>query len=294
MNQSQLETWKKIALLHILSALSKSEEIKKALIFKGALILNYRLGTERMSLDIDSNLDLDFSLQFPGRDDQKSFLEEHIPLAVTRYFESQNPVRYEYRGLKVEPNPRDSHPRGWDAFKIKISIKDNENEGVRGLPALTIDVAAPETLTVWSVNEMQWNGSSIRAYTLERIAGEKARAFLSTLPTYREKVKKPGEAVRTKDLYDLSRILEAKSISDIEFWQIAGEEFRLACESRFIDCSGLASFQEDWEATKETFEKDKIIPAGTDFDEIEQTLISIVGFWTELGIIPFKFPLPTQ
>lgn len=294
MNQSQLESWKKIALLHILSALSKSDEIKKALIFKGALILNYRLGTERMSLDIDSNLDLDFSLQFPGRDAQKSFLEEHIPLAVTRFFESQNPVRYEYRGLKVEPNPRDSHPRGWDAFKIKINIKDNENEGIRGLPPLTIDVAAPEKLTVWSVNEIQWNGSSIRAYTLERIAGEKARAFLSTLPTYREKVKKPGEAVRTKDLYDLSRILEAKSISDIEFWKIAGEEFWLACESRFIDCSGLASFQEDWVATKETFEKDKIIPAGTGFDEIEQTLISIVGLWTDLGIIPFKFPLPTQ
>ena len=62
MNTNQIDNWKKNALLHILSALAKSEEIRKVLIFKGALILNHRLGTERMSLDIDSNLDLDFIL----------------------------------------------------------------------------------------------------------------------------------------------------------------------------------------------------------------------------------------
>jgi len=292
MNQNQIDNWKKITLLHILSALAKSEEIKKVLIFKGALILNHRLGTERMSLDIDSNLDLNFILQFPERADQKAFLEKHIPIAIVRYFERQDPVRYEYKGLKIEPTPRTDHPRGWDAFRVKIKLIDNENEGVRGLPALTIDVAAPETLSDKSIDEIPWNGGNIRAYTLERIAGEKSRAFLSTLPTYRNKVKKPGEAIRAKDLYDLTRILEEVPITEKNFWQTAGDEFRLACESRFVDCSGLESFQEDWKSTKEAFNSDKIIPTDVGFDAIEETLTSIVSFWTGIGIIPFKFHLP--
>jgi hypothetical protein len=293
MNQNQQDLWKKIALLHILSALAKSDEIRKVLIFKGALILNHRLGTERMSLDIDSNLDFDFSLQFPERDDQKAFLEKHIPIAVIRHFESQDPVRYEYKSLKIEPTPRDDHPRGWDAFRVKINIIDNENVGVRGLPPLKVDVAAPETLSDRSTDEIPWNGASIRAYTLERIAGEKSRAFLSTLPTYRDKVEKPGEAIRTKDLYDLTRILEAFPITKNSFWQVAGDEFLLACESRFIDCSGIESFHEDWEDTKEAYNNDKIIPDDISFDAVEKTLAVIVSFWTKIGIIPFKFDLPT-
>lgn len=293
MNLNQQEKWKIFALLEILSALAKSEEIKKALIFKGALILNQRLGTERMSLDIDSNLDLDFSLQFPERADQKAFLETHIPVAIRRHFESKSPVRYEFAGIKVESSPpRDKHPRGWDAFKIKINLHDNEHREVHNLPFLSIDIAAPETLSDRSIGEMPWNGSSIRAYTLERIAGEKARAFLSTLPTYRAKMQKPGEAVRTKDLYDLHRIMEAKPITDSEFWQTAGSEFRLACESRLIDCYGIESFQEDWGTTKEAFEGDKIIPPGSDFSKCEQTLITFVELWIKLGVIPFEFPLP--
>jgi hypothetical protein len=295
MEKNQSNLWKKIALLQVLSALSKNDEIKKALIFKGALILNYRLGTERMSLDIDSNLDLNFSLQLPDRGDQKAFLEKHIPVAITRYFENQDPVRYEFSGLKVSLTPRADHPRGWNAFLIKINLIDNENADVRGLPALTIDVAAPENLTDRSISEIKWsNGEKIRAYTLERIAGEKARAFLSTLPTYREKVKKPGEAIRVKDLYDLTRILAEKPITDKEFWQTAGEEFRLACESRHIDCFGIESFTEDWKSIEESFESDSIIPTDKTFDEIEKTISTIARFWTEQKITPFEFPLPAQ
>ncbi len=295
MNENQLKTWKTIALLQVLSALAENNEIYKVLIFKGALILNRWLGTERMSLDIDSNLDLDFSLELPERSDQKAFLEKHIPIAITRYFEKQDPVRYEYTGVKVNLNPpQKDHPLGWNAFKVKISLFDNQNAGVRGLPALELDIAAPEKLTGSSVARIQWNGSYIRAYTLERIAGEKARAFLSTLPSYREKVKKPGEAIRTKDLYDLTRIIALKPITDRKFWTAAGAEFRLACESRHIDCLGIETFQEDWKTTEEAYRNDPIIPKDIDFDKVEQTVGSIAEYWLGLRIIPFEFPLPEE
>lgn len=293
MEQNLINLWKYEALSQVLSALSENAEIRDVLIFKGALILNRRLGTDRLSLDIDSNLDTDFSLQVPDRSDQKSFLETHIPLAVSRYFENQSPVRFGVSRVKVDLKPRVEHPKGWNAFQVKITLIDHQLAGVRGLPALTIDVAAPETLTKDSIDEIQWNGSTIRAYTLERIAGEKARAFLSTLPSYREKMKKPGEAIRVKDLYDLTRILENKPITDETFWATAGKEFQLACESRYIDCQGGISFKESWSETKAAFENESIIPRGIDFKTAEEALDSIVSLWEQLGVIPFEFALPT-
>lgn len=275
-------------------ALAQNERIREVLIFKGALILNMRLGTERMSLDIDSNLDQSFTLQCPDRADQQKFLEENIPVAVTKYFENQDPVRYELNNLRITMNPRADHPRGWNAFLIRITLTDNQNASVRGLPALTIDVAAPETLTAKSISEIPWVRASIKAYTLERIAGEKARAFLSSLPTYRAKVKKPGEAVRAKDLYDLTRIYQAKDTEAREFWETAGEEFRLACESRYIDCLGIESFKEDWETTISTYNEDAIIPNDIPFDVVEETLEKIVETWKDMGIIPFTVPLPDK
>ena len=295
MNLTQINQWKYSALSQVLSALSENIEIKNALIFKGALILNRRLGTDRMSLDIDSNLDFDFSLQLPERGDQKNFLEKHIPIAINNYFEKQTPVRFEFERMKVDLRPRDEHPKGWNAFLVKISLIDHHLSGIRGLPALSIDIAAPESLTENSVDELTWDGSAtIRAYTLERIAGEKCRAFLSTLPSYRAKVKKPGDAIRVKDLYDISRILQYRPISDETFWTLAGEEFRVACESRYIDCQGISSFKECWDSTKKSFENESIIPSGIDFKTVEVSLELILSFWGEINITPFKFPLPAE
>jgi hypothetical protein len=292
MNKNQRDNWKFEVLAEILIALAKNPEIRENLIFKGALILNRHLNTQRKSLDIDSNLDSDFALQHPGREVQKEFLEKHVKQAITRYFEGQNPVRYGLNSVRIELSPKKSHPRRWNAFEISISLTDGAHEGVRGLPTLTMDVAAPETLSKNSISEMEIDDVKIRVYSLERIAGEKARAFLSTLPTYRSKVKKPGEAVRVKDLYDLTKILQSKPLSTELFWTIAGKEFRLACEARFVDCTGPGSLLEGWAETRELYLKDPTIPKDFAFDEVERSVVSIFGYWREIGIIPFSFPLP--
>lgn len=299
MNPEQ-ERWRFEAINHILLAMARSRDLRDNLVFKGALVLNRRLGTSRMSLDIDANLDVDYAKLHPDREGQRTFLDEHIGKAVSRYFESQDPVRYELKRLSIALSPKEEHPQEWNAFAITVSLidhkhvggRDFKHAGGRGLPNVTIDVAAPEKLSERSIADLDVDGFTIRAYSLERIAGEKARAFLSTLPTYRAKMKKPGEAVRAKDLYDLTRIIRAKPISETGFWTIAGQEFLLACESHYVDCSGLDSFMEDWAVTRATFASLVIPKDDCTFEEAEATITAITGFWREIGLFPQTFPLP--
>lgn len=289
MNEAKQKQWKFDTLNHILIALSRNENIRNCLIFKGAIILNRLLETTRMSLDLDSNLDAEFTCRFPKKKDQKKFLHEKIQQALTDYFEDQNPVRHEIKQLKVEANPKIDHPMGWNAFLINITLIDHENSDVKGLPRLRIDIAAPESFSPISLIDLPIYDNTIKAYSLERITGEKARAFLSSLPTYRNKILKPPGAVRVKDLYDISRIIIEKPINNIEFWQNAGEEFHLACKSRFVDCKGIESFMENWEVTKDTYEKETIIPSEISIDDVKNNLLSIINYWEKINISPFSF-----
>ncbi|HEY7326061.1 MAG TPA: nucleotidyl transferase AbiEii/AbiGii toxin family protein [Gemmataceae bacterium] len=289
MNQKDGERWKSQVLDEIFVALAASEQLDQALIFKGARVLNVRLGIGRQSLDLDSNLAAPFVQRYPDREAQREFLEQEMTRAVRRHFERQEPVQYELSALKVQTYPPKSHPMGWDAFKVKMNVNDLSKQ-VRGLPALEIDVAAPEELLETSVATIEVGGHRVCAYTLERIAGEKLRAFLSSLPAYRAKVKKPGEAVRARDLYDVSRIHGVHGIEQVEFWRPAGKEFRVACRSRYIDCQGLITFQEQWAVTRKTYEE-ATIPKDISFEEAEATLVAIVSFLEAQGIVPFTFPL---
>ncbi len=186
MNQQTGAHWKSQVLDEIFVALAASEQLDGALVFKGARVLNVRLGGGRQSLDLDANLAASFVESYPDRDAQRLFLEREITQAVRKHFERQEPVRYELTALKVQTYPPHSHPLGWDAFKVRMTVADLSKH-VRGLPALEIDVAAPEELLATSVATMDVGGHFVAAYTLERIAGEKLRAFLSSLPAYRFK-----------------------------------------------------------------------------------------------------------
>ena len=290
MNQKDGERWKSQVLDEIFVALAASEQLDEALVFKGARVLNIRLGIGRQSLDLDSNLTAPFVQRYPDREAQRVFLEQEITRAVRRHFERQEPVRYELIAVKVGTYPPKSHPMGWDAFKVRMNVNDLSKH-VSGLPALEIDVAAPEELLDTSVATIEVGGHRVHAYTLERIAGEKLRAFLSSLPAYRAKVKKQGDAVRAKDLYDVSRIRGVHGLDQVEFWRLAGEELRVACRSRYIDCQGLTTFQEQWAVTRKTYEE-ATIPKDISFAEAEATRLAFVRFLEAQGIVPFTFPLP--
>jgi hypothetical protein len=293
MNLDDSNKWKVSVLVHILLALASSKELREALVYKGALILNRRLGTDRMSLDIDSNLAQNFALAFPQKGQQKAFLENALKSSISKYFNRHDPVRFELSSIKIQPSPpKTDHPLGWDAFLIIIKIKDYKYLHVTNLPVLKIDVAAPEELSENSVSDMDIGGFLVKAYTLERIAGEKLRAFLSTLPAYRTKVKKPGETVRVKDLYDLTQIYRVKSINNEIFWGVAGDEFKIACASRYIDCEGLVTFKENWGNTKKLYETDSTLPKDVGFDEVDEVITNINAFFLRKQIIPFVYSIP--
>lgn len=297
MNQDQQNRWKSEALDAVFEAMAASDLLTEWLIYKGARVLNRRLGSEeRQSLDIDSNLATSFA-QERSREEQGEDLEAEVQNALDDYFEQQDPVRYEASGVRVKfkPNPKKPHPEGWDALEVVINLKDLKHPNNRGQPSLTIDIAAPEALREGSTDVLPVGEHEVVAYTLQRLAGEKFRAFLSSLPAYRRKMKRPGDAVRAKDVYDIARVHREYPLDDTALWQEIGKEFRLACQSRYIDCEGLSTFEEDLDVTRSTYNQDKTIPSDKiPFDEAWEVVKAAAAAFTAWGIIPFEFLSPDR
>lgn len=57
----------------IFVALAASKQLDEVLVFKGARVLNVRLGFGRQSLDLDTNLTASFVQNYPCRDAQQRF-----------------------------------------------------------------------------------------------------------------------------------------------------------------------------------------------------------------------------
>ena len=200
MNPTDSDRWKSEVLDEILAALAASAEIKQCLVFKGARILNAHLGGGRQSLDLDSNLIKDFVEKHPDRGVQSKLLELNVKRAVDRQFEGKDPVRFQLMNITVRNNPPNTHPMGWNAFILKLNVADLTKPNVKSLPAIEIDVAAPEELLDTSISTLTIGKSEALAYSLERIAGEKMRAFLSSLPAriqrYRRTSRYPNRRAR--------------------------------------------------------------------------------------------------
>lgn len=293
MNPVQRQAWIREALDMGFQALASCPALHDKLVYKGGRVLALRLGgDQRASYDLDANLLLAFARNHPDRNEQADVLGELFNQAVRTHIDAQDPVRYELLDVRVRHRPRSDHPLGWNAFEVVVKLRDFMNEGVLGLPNIEFDVAAPEELGANAIAPLGVGEETVFAYTLERIVGEKMRAFLSSLPAYRSKVKKPGDAVRAKDLYDVSKILDAHPIGEVNFWEDAAEEFRLACASRYIDCNGIDTFSEDLEVTRSTYETDATLPKDIDFDMAWHAVENIIRFWGTLGIFPFHFQLP--
>src|SRR5271154_5922121 len=276
MNRESRDHWISEILNEVFLAVIAWEPLRNALIFKGARILNLHLGDSRQSLDIDSNIAPELVASTPNLGAQARFLEEQISPALRRHFERQNPVKYKLGRVNVVGKPPKGHLRGWDAFLLRIEVQDNSMAGVRGLPMLEIDVAAPETLGPDAVQTLTVKGIPAKVYSLHRIAGEKLRAYLTSLPAYRRKMQGGDREFRVKDLHDIARILRARPASDTKFWTKAGYEFQLACESRLVDCRGLESFMESWPLARERYETDRSLDK-VSFDEAERALKIVVG-----------------
>jgi hypothetical protein len=291
MNSPERNRWLNGVIQEVLIAVVAHPPLRAALVFKGARILNLHLGTERQSLDIDSNLCPEFIREHAGLEEQQIWLKKEMASALRKHFESQSPVRFTIQGIEVRRNPpKIPHPRNWDAMVVVVKVSDEKFRGVLGLPNVEIEIAAPELLGPKAVTELSIQGHTLRAYALHRIAGEKLRAFLTSLPAYREKMKGGTRAHRVKDLHDLARILASRPIQDDGFWRDSAAEFRLACESRLVDCVGLDTFLQGWEASRTAYTSDATLNT-IPFSEAEQALRKIIHRFVEFGVFPLEFPL---
>lgn len=285
--------WQTTALDLVFDAIAASETLSKLLVFKGARVLNILLETQqRQSLDIDSNIfDENFRTEFPSRLAQADYIQEKFRDALSSFFRQMVPQSYVLKNLTVKVKPRNhGHRRGWNAFEVRINLDDLLKPGVRGLPVLTIDIAAPEELLDDSLVSIK-NGK-IQVYRIERIAGEKLRAFLSSLPAYRRKLSERPRNVRAKDLYDIARIMQRYPLrKNTEFWLRVGLDFHIACKSRFVDCKGLDSFAENLPVTRKTYIETATIPDDITFEEAWAIITKLVVFFEENKVLPFHFPL---
>lgn len=295
MNNEQRDAWQDKALRSVLQAIAASPVLRDSLVFKGARILNLRLGGQaaRQSYDIDSNLAAGFHLLRESREAQRTSLENELNRAIQRYLEQRDPVELTLRRIQVTLRPRSDHPFGWNAFTIRVEL-DDPRQDVRGLPSILIDISSPEDLTTASVADLTLEDDSvITAYTIERIAAEKLRAFLSSLPAHAKKLGRSPRAIRARDLYDICRIHRVRPLDGRPFWDTVGQEFTVACRSRLVDCTGWATFQANWPEAKSVFIQ-SIIPKDIQFAEVEQALPAIIERFGAMGILPIITPLPPR
>jgi len=290
MNDLQRNRWVEEVLIEVMKALIHDPKLCEILVFKGAWILNFHLQESRHSRDIDAAAEPGWVRAMGGMEGEEAFLREHLPRAVKRYFERQNPVRFTLSEAKIKRNPKSTHPHGWDMIQVSLLIQDNQKQGVRGLPAAELEIAAPESYSADAIETRDFLGMPAHVYSLHRIAGEKLRAYLTSLPEYRLKMGAARE-FRVKDLHDIARIVRHRPIEHIDFWMKAGHEFRLACESRYVDCLGPETFKQDWEAVRVRYEQDEHLRV-VSFVEVESALDQVLEFLRHRGAFPLAYPLP--
>ncbi|MBE7493392.1 MAG: nucleotidyl transferase AbiEii/AbiGii toxin family protein [Verrucomicrobiaceae bacterium] len=291
MNPLQRERWVNEVLREVMAALMHDEALRQALVFKGAWILNLHLGESRHSMDIDATAEPGWVQKMGSLDNQEAFLREHLPRAVRRHFERQNPVRFTLEDARFERNPASLHPRGWDMLQVKLVIRDHTLTNVRSLPPAELEVAAAESYGPDAVEWQDFLGTPARVYALHRIAGEKLRAYLTSLPEYRAKMHGGSREFRVKDLHDLARIMRQRPLEDVVFWEKALREFKLACESRFVDCAGPETFLQDWAQARLRYEQDRhlsVIP----WAEAETALKQILASMSPKAGFPWIFDVP--
>lgn len=295
MNKVEHDRWQAEVLKYMLEAFAAHGPLRCSLIFKGARILNLRLDSiDRESFDLDSNIDFHCAVSHPQDEDRRAFFNRETDLALRKYFSHQDPVLFRVQSVITKMKPQNgNHPFGWTGFTLTIHLSDDKRKGVRGLPPVKLEIAAYEKVGELAISDLCLsNGLVVQAQTLERIAREKMRAFLTSLPAYFAKIGCHQVGMRVKDLYDLARIRRRFEIADNAFWRTAGREFQRACESRFVDCAGIETFAENLDKTRYEYENASTLPKDIPFDEAWTTVQAAVDLFTGLGILPFAFALP--
>lgn len=288
MGPGERASWMDEALQFVLESIAAHDELRDCLVFKGARVLHQRLSQmTRQSLDLDANLSRS-TVEGRSSADIASTLELQLSVALEHRVAAQDTIRYQLLSVRVVPNPRELHPRGWQGFNAAIRLSDALQVSQLAIPTLEIDLSAPEQLGAGAVAPLAVGDDFVYAYSAERQAAEKLRAFLQSLPAYRERYGPSLRPLRAKDVADLHAVLKEHPVSEVKFWSTVAAEFRTACEGRLVACAGWESFAVAEGDTREAFRTDAILAKIVSFDAAWASLREIVAALEGRGVFPVE------
>jgi len=276
-------------------AIALDEPLRAVLVFKGARALGQLLPSlPRESLDLDASLSGPLGAGLEPPQATAAQLQQMLERAIRRQVEALDPRIYQLDRVVVQPSPLGGHPFGRQGYAVTIALRDLRRPGLLGTPNIRLDISALEDLGTDALEELRRGEGTVRVYSVTRQAAEKLRALLESLPRHRAKIGATSiKPVRVKDIADICRIVDLQPLTDLLFWEGVASEFRRACRSRFVDCEGWETFEQDVPVTRRSYLDDATLREERPFEEAWAVLGEVVSLIGGLGMIPFFHPLPS-
>ena len=188
----------------VLHAVSLSDRLHGSMLIKGGMLLAIRYGSDRFTRDVDFSTD-----EQPGVFDAEAFVDEldtHLAEAVELLRPKQN-LDCRVQGHEMKPARPDA---SFPTLRIRIahapfgSPEHRRLSSGNGPSVLSIDHSLNEHQMHPAAEIELGDETSVQAYSLPDLIGEKYRAMLQ---------QGPRDRVRGQDVYDVHQLLADPSLS---------------------------------------------------------------------------------
>ena len=278
----------------VFRAISASADLRETLFLKGAYAIEGLTGLSRSTKDVDFSVVE--ALAAPDSEGEAA-VSRLFADAVENHLQVRDP-EWSLRTISVHrsPKPR-AHPRGWDSFKIGITLR------FRGRAEYTVRLdVTPEQPPIDAVELSFEEGAiavaerpeidTMKSYSGAEALAEKLRAFLQSLPPHRSKIGGGNRPPRVRDIRDIAAIM--KTIGDRTDIETVVAIFARKCRSRYVDCTSVGDFAPEpgsIEIFRQAYENDKEL-AEIPFDEAWNLMMELVRRISSGYGLPGTFPLP--
>lgn len=280
MMPGQVEAWTQGAIDLVLQSIAASPSLRSWIVLKGAQALRLHLSGGRRSKDVDGYLTREFEQQAGTLEERRERIREELRSMLLQSLALLQRTDLSVSRVEVREFRDERTGEVFPEFVLVVYLRQ-EN---RVRPPLPLELSPSEPSSQLP-QTFALGSASILVQPLERVCGEKLRAFLSSLPSHRRRMGERPHAARVRDLYDLAQVARLRPTVQSPFWEAVSQEFVLACRSRKVECAGMESFAEGWENTRRAYERE---PAYRDigFDEVHQVLLSLVSVFAAIGVLP--------
>lgn len=278
----------------VFRAISASAGLRESLFLKGAYAIEGLTGLPRSTVDVDFTVVK--ALATPNSKGEAA-VKRLFADAIENHLRGRD-REWSLRTISVHRHPKGRvHPRGWDSFKIGITLR------FRGRAEYTVKLdVTPEqppidavevscAKDVIAVAERQ-ETDTMKSYSGAEALAEKLRAFLQSLPPHRSKIGPGNRPPRVRDIRDIAAMM--KTIGDRTDIETVAEIFARKCRSRYVDCTSVGDFAPEPGSIgifRQAYENDEEL-AEIPFDEAWNLMMDLVSLISSGPGLPGTFPLP--